>query len=202
MLLPAGVDTPGNDERVVNEPDAVHHQRDDVELCQRPLLPRLQLRLRSRYEAATHAALTRRPVGLAASLLTLPAREAAGPWPYRRMATNKDQLRRLRAEVERIGGRGTGRRYSPSLKARICGYARRQREAGESIGRIAAQIGISEPTLTAWLRTAPSMLPVVVRPSAATAPTLRVLGPGGLVIEGLDLDQLAALIAKVAACSA
>jgi hypothetical protein len=81
------------------------------------------------------------------------------------------ELRRLRAEAERLA-RGKPRsqvRYPDGFCRTAVAVARRRLRPGGSVTRLARELGVSEPTLTKWLR---PPAPPVLRPVAVTsAPT-------------------------------
>ena len=77
-------------------------------------------------------------------------------------------------------------------------YARQERAAGESWGRIARAVGLSAGALKNWSRTPPAartLVPVEVAATATMAPTpIVVVSPGGYRVEGLDLATASALL--------
>ena len=76
-------------------------------------------------------------------------------------------------------------------------YARRRLAGGLSRGAVARELGVGDPTLARMLREEPPGEFVPVRastPSEEPAATMTVRGPGGLTIEGLDIDGLVALL--------
>ena len=112
----------------------------------------------------------------------------------------------LRAEIEALEIRHGKRRYSPDLKLRICSYTRDCGRCGQATRSVSIALGIAEATLGRWLSKAPRRLrpmPVVVRKKVAMAEerTICVRGPGGLIVEGLTIDDVAQLMKSVAACS-
>jgi hypothetical protein len=139
------------------------------------------------------------------------------------MHTKRDAEERLRSEIARLGPDKYQRRYDEGLRRRIAIHARARRLAGESMARIARSIGTSEPTLMKILRgstgaTRPARVPPRSRRSMLVPVTVKrerpltprfapfdgkfaVRGPGGLLIEGLSVDEVAILISRVAACS-
>jgi hypothetical protein len=94
-------------------------------------------------------------------------------------------------------------RYPHHLKALAIEYFEECREAGRPMRQIAMDLGISRTTLGRWLDSresprAPSVgfhavrvveAPVASSSTRATS-TLRVVTPGGLRIEGLDLPEV------------
>ncbi len=76
---------------------------------------------------------------------------------------------------------------------------------------VAAQLGLPGSTLCRWMRSprkpkvkgAPAtLLPVKIADETIVDRRFRVHGPGGIRLEGLSLDDVAALVSKVAlSCS-
>lgn len=124
---------------------------------------------------------------------------------------DEDQLnqqgKRLAEELERERA-SVGRhawRCSEPLRSRIVAYAVACEGDGESHGRIALRLGVAQPTLSRWVREArvqgASLLPVAIVPrthprAAASMPPspLRLVTPGGYVVEGLTLDLVIPLL--------
>ena len=80
-------------------------------------------------------------------------------------------------------------------------YARQHRAAGASLHRIATDLGVATNTLDRWLRIDPEkkFRPVtVVRPAGATKPVLVLHGRGGVRVEGLDPEGVAAILRTLA----
>lgn len=93
---------------------------------------------------------------------------------------------------------GAQRRYPVVLRSRIADYSREQIEAGVTLTRVCSELGVSHPTLVRILdeRPAPIRRVRVARPRKTkpeSRTTLVVRGPGGLTIEGLDVEGVAAL---------
>ena len=74
---------------------------------------------------------------------------------------------------------------------------------GESHGRIAARLGLTQSTLSRWIREAaesdPGFRSVAIVPSEQKAArplpsTVRLLTPHGFVVEGLDPELLVSLL--------
>jgi hypothetical protein len=93
---------------------------------------------------------------------------------------------------------GPQRRYPARLQTRIAEYGRERIAAGVAAAKVCAEIGVSQPTLVRILEQAPAPMHRVrvaeVKEETPTARTLTVRGPRGLVIEGLDIDDVAALV--------
>lgn len=105
------------------------------------------------------------------------------------------QIQRALAELPT----GRERRIPEQVRDWITTYARRQMAAGQSRSAVAAELGVSDPTLVRLLRrSSPRLLPVHVAAGPEIRGGLVVRGPGGLVIEGLDVDGLIALIRGLA----
>jgi transposase len=116
------------------------------------------------------------------------------------------RIRRLRAEAERLarGKLPSQVRYPDAFRRAAVVVARRHLAPGGSVTRLAGELGVSEPTLTKWLRpVAPPVLrPVAVTPPppptppAGTGPTLTT--PNGVRVTGLDCDGLIAVLRALA----
>jgi|GEM_PF-884683 len=129
------------------------------------------------------------------------------------------ELERFRQEVARLqaGKVRSSVRYPEALRAFAVRYVREAMERGESRVKAAARLGISEPTLGAWLRGAPwrrkvgtaetakpgeRLVPVAVReePERGTTGTdvraggAVVVAPTGWRVEGLTPSEAAALL--------
>lgn len=111
---------------------------------------------------------------------------------------------RLRRELERASRRARRRRYPAALRERAVRYARMRQARGAVRREIAAELGLNLRTLSNWLDGRGRFRAVEVidaRRETTASPTsavvLVVLTPRGLRIEGLDLDGVAALVARV-----
>jgi hypothetical protein len=100
------------------------------------------------------------------------------------------------ALVRAAGPRTRGRRFGAAAKTRIAAHVRERRAAGERLSAISTELGIPEETLSRWCRRPSGFVTVEVQSQRASA--LVVRGPRGLVIEGLDLDQVAELVRRLA----
>jgi transposase-like protein len=110
------------------------------------------------------------------------------------------ELRDLRRELA-ARERGQGKRYSAALRARISGWARRELERGGSLRAIAEALGLHRETLRSWLADVPAseaaLVPVEVTAEKASARSFVVVSPSGFRVEGLALDEVAALLARL-----
>ncbi len=118
--------------------------------------------------------------------------------PRNQITTRQDQIRRAVAKL----ARGGKRRYPARLRRRIADYARNQIESDVSLTQVSSDLGVGHPTLIRLLEEAPPRMRRV-RVTASTRVTdssaiLVVRGPGGIVIEGLDVDGAAALLRALA----
>ena len=107
--------------------------------------------------------------------------------------STKQELKRIKAELSAIPG-GKRRRLTPELRKLIGQYARGRVDAGASKGMVASEVGIGQRTLTHALNAESKKTCVPVRVTARSGASLRVQGPGGWVIDGLDVESLAALL--------
>ena len=119
------------------------------------------------------------------------------------MPRNPVTLRRKRIQESISALRdGAQRRYPARLRSRIAEYSRERVKAGVALSRVCSEIGVSHPTLARILdeKPAPMRRVRVARARARKAePTqaLVVKGPGGIVIEGLDVEGAAALVRAI-----
>jgi hypothetical protein len=106
---------------------------------------------------------------------------------------------RIRAEVDGLTA-GPQRRYPARLRRRIVAYAEQRVREGVARARVGAELGVSDPTLTRLLGVAARghrLRPVRVladAPASSTREKVVVRGPGGIVVEGLDVAGVAALL--------
>lgn len=110
-------------------------------------------------------------------------------------------LRRLRAAL-RVAPPGPRRRFPPALRDEMASYVRERLAHGASQAQVAAELGVSAPTVARLgARTATrALVPVrVVEPQEPPRATVTVRGPYGFVIEGLDVAGVAALLKAVSA---
>jgi hypothetical protein len=112
------------------------------------------------------------------------------------------EIRRLRAQAQRLarGKHPSQVRYPDRFRRTALALARIRLEQEGSVARLARDVGVSEPTLTKWLR--PSTQ-AVLRPVAVTpAPPLEsragggpvLITPQGVRVEGLDGDTLVVVL--------
>lgn len=114
----------------------------------------------------------------------------------------EEEIRRLRAEGRRLarGKHPSQVRYPDRFRRATLALARMRLGQDGSVARLARELGVSEPTLTKWLRppTPPVLRPVAVTPApqperrADVGPVL--LTPRGVRVEGLDRDTLVAVL--------
>lgn len=112
------------------------------------------------------------------------------------------EVRRFRRDsVRHLGTRsGTAVRYTPALRRRAVGYARRRRDAGVAVAAIARELGLRPRTLGVWLREptrTPRLRRVTLDPeSAVTGPGGRgvLVTPQGVRVEGLEVPDLVTLL--------
>jgi transposase-like protein len=109
-----------------------------------------------------------------------------------------EEIRRLRAEVRRLAqGKPPNQvRYPDEFRRAALRLARRGQQHGRSVARLARAIGVSEPTLTKWLRPPAGAglrpVTVVAAPPLQDAAISRavLVTRQGLRVEGLDRDTL------------
>lgn len=115
---------------------------------------------------------------------------------------SEDESKALRAAVEkkqREVGRGP---FEPELRRRLIAHVKERSAAGESVGRIAKSLGLSEQTVWTWqkphrrnggVETKLRQVAIAVDPPQMRERMLSVRGPAGLLVEGVTLDELVAL---------
>ena len=120
----------------------------------------------------------------------------------------EEQGQQLRGELdgERRSAGGTHRwRCSGKLRLRVVAYAVACSLDGESHGQTASRLGLTQSTLSRWIREAPGTgsgfheVAIVPAPhDRATPPVerapVRLLTPRGFVVEGLDSELLVSLL--------
>ena len=113
----------------------------------------------------------------------------------------------LRQLVEQSHPSGSARsKYPETLQRRIADYVHQQRLLEVSYVELSRQIGLSPTTLSKWARKFPqpesSFLPVHIRdtepPRAAhPQPRISITSPNGWTIQGLDRNDLTAIIGRL-----
>jgi AraC-like DNA-binding protein len=108
------------------------------------------------------------------------------------------QLQSLRESLATAPRSGIGRPYPVALRRQACSFARSLCPSSMSLAQLASLLGLSPFTLARWLRelsAEPCFQPVVVFDSAPvdSEPCFSVLGPCGLRVDGMSLQQLAHL---------
>jgi hypothetical protein len=109
----------------------------------------------------------------------------------------ENEVRKLRATLaQRESGRG--RRFAPALRRQISAVGRRLREEGKSWFGIGREIGLPSETVRRLCeQSASGFVPVeVVRDAVAGG--LVVVAPNGYRVEGLDVETVVALLARLA----
>ena len=114
------------------------------------------------------------------------------------MADTSRSLRALikqhRGEVATKGG------FPVEVRERVGRHIRRRRQAGVHWSKLATELGLSPATMTNWMKAVPEpqsvFLPVPVeKRTQPPLANLTVTSPAGWRIDGLNIDQLAQLIA-------
>jgi len=113
------------------------------------------------------------------------------------------EARKFRHDAaQHIGDRtGTAIRYTPALRRRAVGIARRRRRAGDAVAAIARDLGLRPEALRLWLQE-PGSRPRLRRVAVTAAPAITApvgglsvqVTPQGVRVEGLDLDTLVRLL--------
>lgn len=110
---------------------------------------------------------------------------------------DNDRLRNALRRQRRQGGLRT--RYPFSLRQQVARHARERLAAGERLASIAVSLDMALASLQRWVATQSSerLRPVqvgVASRSGRASGTGVLVTPSGLRIEGLDVEQLAALL--------
>lgn len=106
------------------------------------------------------------------------------------------EIRRLRAKLARREG-GRGRRFAPTLRRQIAAVGRGLRDEGRSWFKIGREIGLPAETVRRLCEAAPGFVAVEVTEGAVTR-GLAVVAPSGYRVEGLDVETVVALLARLA----
>lgn len=109
--------------------------------------------------------------------------------------------------VLKLGGVDEANRYGDDVRQRATDYFHARRKQRISPAKICLELGIGMPTLRSWtlvhkteMATANSgfeRLAIVAAPPIESKKEFVVHGPGGLRIEGLDIESLAELIRRL-----
>lgn len=119
-------------------------------------------------------------------------------------------LEALRLEIAALAGHKNSRRYPPELRARVAAFARDRRATGASIAAICAELDVGEPTMHRFLglvgmpkrkKPVEGFKRVALAKPSSEPSRLVLRGPGGVVVEGLSVDEMAQLL-KSLSCSA
>jgi hypothetical protein len=111
-------------------------------------------------------------------------------------------IRQLRSTARQLarGKHRSGIRYPASFRDAVITLARTRVAHGQSRAQVARAVGVSFPTLAAWLQRPGPMAvrPVAIVPESASAPErpsrMVLVTPQGFRIEGLDRDTLVAVL--------
>jgi hypothetical protein len=121
----------------------------------------------------------------------------------------KEEAAAIRAEVGAlVGRRNRGNPYPEELRRRAIEYFRARRKQRISPAKISVELGIGIPTLRSWTTPKKTRIvgmdsvgfervEIVNESASSTNGRFVVRGPGGLCIEGLDIDNLAELIRRL-----
>ncbi len=109
------------------------------------------------------------------------------------MSTSED-LKRLKKLISQLPA-GRSRRFPPAVLELMSRHVHRRRDAGDSKAAIATELGVAYPTIVRALqmRSKP-LVPVRVVEDKTTSRGATVRTSSGLLIEGLDINAIAALI--------
>lgn len=110
------------------------------------------------------------------------------------MAVDTDELRR---QVEAHGPRGRGRRFPAELRAELVEAVHQLRAEGRTWKGIGDALGVTPQTVRRWSveRAADApLVPVEIAAGREREDGLVVVSPHGYRVEGLSLEQAAALL--------
>lgn len=118
------------------------------------------------------------------------------------MSDREIEALRVLVASDRRGKRG---RYSPEVRKRLEAYLKKAWRSGTSLKRAGESLGLSGATVAFWkarwserAERAPKLRRVtVVAEKASSEKTVTMHGPAGTRIEGLTLDEVAALWRKL-----
>jgi len=113
-----------------------------------------------------------------------------------------EAIRQLRAEARRLaqGKPPSQVRYPDEFRRTAVRLAQRGRQQGGAVAHLARAVGVSEPTLTKWLRppAGAELRPVTVAaaptPEGAAVNRAVLITRQGFRVEGLDRDTLVAVL--------
>lgn len=126
-----------------------------------------------------------------------------------------EQARELRAALnrERRAGRGKGKQgFSAGLRQRVVEFLRRERANGRRVDDLVAALGLSRPTVYAWVGAKAAPQPafrqltiVPKRRGRATTDDVHrkadcgvvVMGPGGVAVRGMSVGDVAELLRRL-----
>lgn len=113
------------------------------------------------------------------------------------------EARALRALVTALHPMKTQRRYAGALRARLTAHIHARAAAGDRLDAIARSLDVSLPTVTKLAaKPISALVPVRVMSSPPLATrTVTLRGPCGVVVEGLTLEDVAEVCARLASCS-
>ena len=106
------------------------------------------------------------------------------------------EIRRLRAALARREG-GRGRRFAPELRRQITAVGRGLRAEGRSWFKIGRDVGLPTETMRRLCEAAPGFVAVEVADDVRPR-KLAVVAPSGYRVEGLDVETVVALLARLA----
>jgi hypothetical protein len=109
----------------------------------------------------------------------------------------ESEIRNLRATLARREG-GRGRRFAPELRRQITAVGHGLRAGGRRWFRIGREIGLPAETVRRLCEAAPGFVAVEVARDTVVVRDLVVVAPSGHRVEGLDVETVVALLARLA----
>ncbi len=121
------------------------------------------------------------------------------------MTDTEKKAEEFKAAVRKQAGRGPRNKYTAELRAQAVEYGRTRGGEGVSVELAAKELGLSAKALRKWSKTASGTSPAFRRVEVVPEKTVRARGasplvlhgPGGLRVEGLDVESLAALLRRL-----
>ena len=109
---------------------------------------------------------------------------------------------RFRAATGKRAGIGPRTKYTGELKGQAVAYGKARLAEGAALAVVAQELGVDARALKRWSAEAAQARPgfrrLEVQPEATPRPTPGTLsGPGGLRVEGLDVETLAELLRRL-----
>jgi hypothetical protein len=111
------------------------------------------------------------------------------------MSTEEITLSSLQRELQAHAAKG-GVRYAASFKSQVVTYTEARRRSGAGYKKVSAELGLAFETVRRWClgRSKSRKLRAVQITPTSSSRTFAAVSPSGVRIEGLSLDDAAALL--------